>query len=176
MQGEPFMWGVEVENISDTPSPEIEISNSHIINLEDNYCSSAENSVVVRPLNPNEKTYVELDKCTVFLEGAMWAKFLVTSRVAGYEIAPYQIDENHDKLMKCNLPEDSHVNWLNDIYIHKKSEVLQGRTNNLIVVLTVVTVLEAVFTIKSCLKFLLWCGVEFFGIFVSLFSFLRSAL
>jgi hypothetical protein len=172
VQGEPFSWGVEVKNISTIPSPEVEIIRPYIVNLENNYCEESEKTITVRSLNPNEAIFVDIDKCTVFLEGVMWAKLLINSKVQGYEVVAYQFDGNHGKLAKCGYDEDNEVNWLKDIYVHKKSEVLQGRTNNLIIVLTALTVVEAVFTIKECIRFLLWCGAEFFGLFVSLFSFL----
>jgi hypothetical protein len=176
VQGEPFIWGVEIKNISDIPSPEIEIVDPYIVNLDNTYCENADRTIAVRPLNPSEMIYVELDKCTVFLEGVMWAKFLVRPKYDDYEVLAYQVDENHNKLMPCTYSEEDDTNWLKDLYVHKKSEVLQGRTNNLIVALTVITVLEAVFKIKECLKFLLWCVSEFFELFANFFSFLSELI
>ncbi|WP_394239139.1 hypothetical protein [Pseudomonas anguilliseptica] len=176
VQGEPFVWGVEIKNISEFPSPEIEILNPYIVNLEANYYEESSRSIAVRSLNPSECIYVEMDKCTLYLDGVLWAKFLVTSKNDEYNVFAYQIDENHNKFMRCDYDDESKTNWVKDVYVHRKSEVLQSRTNKLIVILTVVTVVEAVFKIKECLRFALWVMSEFFGVFASLFSYLRALM
>ena len=176
VQGEPFKWGVEVKNISDIPSPEFEIIEPFIVNLDNTYSEYSEATTAVRSLNPSESIYIDLDKCTLFLEGVMWAKFLAQPKDKNYEILAYQIDENHNKVAPCPYNEEDDTNWLKDIYVHKKSEVLQDRTNNLIIVLTIITVLEAVFKIRECLKFLLWCMSELLGLASGFFSLLRSLI
>lgn len=176
VQGEPFIWGVEITNISDVASPQMEISNAALHSLDKNYFVNADKQISVRPLNPGESLYVEVDRVTAFIEGVVWAKAKLSSSSSVYDIAPFQIDTNHDVRSRCHLDEENDTNWVEDIYLHKKSEVLQSRTNNLIVVLTVITVVEAVFGIKKCLVFFVWVLAESFGYFSSLFSWLSKTL
>lgn len=176
VQGEPFKWGVEVKNISDVPSPEFEIIEPFIVNLDNTYSECSDATIAVRSLNPSESIYVDLDKCTLFLEGVMWAKFLAQPKDENFAILAYQIDENHNKVAPCPYSKHDDTNWMKDIYVHKKSEVLQGRTNNLIIILTIITVLEAVFKIREFLKFLLWSISEIFGLISGFFSLLRSLI
>ena len=106
----------------------------------------------------------------------MWAKFLAQPKDENFAILAYQIDENHNKVAPCPYSKHDDTNWMKDIYVHKKSEVLQGRTNNLIIILTIITVLEAVFKIREFLKFLLWSISEIFGLISGFFSLLRSLI
>ena len=114
-------------------------------------------------LNPGEERVVKLEDTTFSTEGTHWFSCEVMPE-AGQKIVTYQYDYYHGKDNKfpdCNQ-------WGNDLFVVGQHAALQLKTNLYILILTVITVLEAVFGIKSLISFIL-SGIGL--IFISLGEF-----
>ncbi|MFM4843429.1 hypothetical protein ACEUDP_01640 [Aeromonas caviae] len=162
VQGEPFTWGIRVKNIDNKPTPSGFITLYGIKNLEDSYCLSDydNNPKALKPLNPDESTVIKLDSDAAFVEGAQWAYALIKPQGENYEFETYQYNAYHDKNTKYyGLTADS-ANWMDSIYIQKKMELLQEKTNNYILTLTIISVWESIFGIKETLVNILTNAAE----------------
>ncbi|WOC76988.1 hypothetical protein RTE98_10840 [Stutzerimonas frequens] len=120
-------------------------------------------------LNPGEERIIKLEDTTFSTEGTHWFSCNIIPE-PGQEIVTYQYDYYHGKDNKF-----AHTNqWGNDLFVVGQHAALQLKTNLYILILTVITVLEAVFGIKELLSFLLG-GIGLF--FISLgkfFSFISG--
>lgn len=153
VQGEPFTWGVKIKNIDTTPTPEASITSAHIRDLNKTYFQSMDESeLFVRSLNPGEEVYIKIDNTSVFLEGMQWAEIDIEPKDNGYYFETHQFDESHNKVTKYFDTDEDKNEWMDSIYIQKKIELLQSKTNNYILLLTVITVWESVFGIKDTLR------------------------
>lgn len=173
VQGEPFSWGVKIKNIDNKPTPPSKIVSAHIQDLNDKFFLSMEqDELFVRALNPNEEIYVNVDTGTIFLEGMQWAKIDIVPNDKKIHFETYQFDDHHQLTNLYSDCEEEENSWMDTIYIQKKMELLQSRTNNYILLLTALTVWESLFGIKATVKnifemislsllkiseFLVWC-------------------
>lgn len=161
VQGEPFTWGVKIKNIDIIPTPEANIISACIHDLNEKFFHSMDDKkIYVRSLNPGEEIYVEIDKATVFLEGMQWAVIDIEPKDSSYYFETYQFDERHNKVKKYFDTDEDKNQWMDSIYIQKKIELLQSKTNNYILLLTIITVWESVFGIKETLR----CFAAFFAL------------
>jgi hypothetical protein len=153
VQGESFCWGIKIKNIDVTPTPAAKITTAHIRDLNEKFFQSMEeDEIYVRALNPNEEIYIEIDTATVFLEGMQWAEIEIAPDDKISYFKTYQYEESH-KLIKRYYDSDEDKNeWMDSIYIQKKMELLQSKTNTYILLLTILTVWESLFGIKATVK------------------------
>ncbi|MCH1923862.1 hypothetical protein L9G74_04890 [Shewanella sp. C32] len=153
VQGEPFSWGIKIKNIDTKATPEANIVSAGIKDLNDKFFQDMEyDEIFVRSLNPNEEIFIEIDKCLIFLEGMQWCYLTVVPKDEDKYFETYQFDDSQKKSIKFGIDEEDDNNWMDHLYIQKKMELLQSRTNNYILLLTLVTVWESVFGIKDSLK------------------------
>lgn len=151
VQGVPFELFILITNIGSTPSPEIVISNFLLKSTADNLVINSQNSLRIKQLNPGESIELSLDKMTIGFKGSAWASLDLKPEGEECEITSYQYDCDHQK----DEPHATKNNWGDLVYIQGELEVLQQKTNNLILVLTVVTVIHSIFGMKESLKFLI---------------------
>lgn len=153
VQGEPFSWGVKIKNIDNKPTPPSRIVLAHIQDVNDKFFLSMEkDEIFVRALNPNEEIYVNIDTGTIFLEGMQWAKINIIPNDEDVHFETYQFDDQHQLTILYTDCEEEENSWMDTIYIQKKMELLQSRTNNYILLLTALTVWESLFGIKATVK------------------------
>ena len=161
VQGEPFIWGVTIKNIDNKPTPESKITFAQIKDLNDTFFHPMDDGEkFIHSLNPGDEIYMEIDKSTVFLEGMQWAEVTIEPNDECKYFETYQYDEKHNKVTKYYDNEEDKNEWIDSIYIQKKVELLQSRTNNYILLLTVITVWESLFGIKDTVKNL-FSGLSF---------------
>lgn len=170
VQGEPFTWGVKIKNIDTNPTPEATITSASIRDLNEKFFHSMDDKeIYVRSLNPGEEIYIEIDKATVFLEGMQWAEVDIEPKEEIYYFETHQFDEKHNTVKKYYDTEEDKNEWMDSIYIQKKIELLQSKTNNYILLLTIITVWESVFGIKDTLR-------NIVNLFASVLVFLSDSL
>ncbi|OOE36190.1 hypothetical protein BZG05_01530 [Salinivibrio kushneri] len=176
VQGEPFIWGVEITNIGNKPTPEGRITGAEIHDLAEKFFQyMEEEEKSVKSLNPQETVYIELDRASVYLEGIQWAEIIIEPKVENCQFKTYQYEAHHNRTIAFSNSEDDLNKWMDSIYIQKRSELLQARTNQYILVLTLITVWESVIGLSETLKaistgleFLLSNAAKFFGYLGSL--------
>lgn len=153
VQGEPFSWGVKIKNIDNKPTPPSKIVLGHIQDLNEKFFQSMEEEeLFVRALNPGEEIYVNVDTTTIFLEGMQWAQIDIIPNDKNVHFETYQFDDHHQLIKLYSNCEEDENSWMDTIYIQKKMELLQSRTNNYILLLTALTVWESLFGIKATVK------------------------
>ncbi|MGR1197696.1 hypothetical protein [Aeromonas hydrophila] len=154
IQGEPFKWGVIIKNIGDKPTPEGVIIHAGIEDLSEQYCMrSVDSQKYVRSLNPNEEIYIEIDSATSFVDGPMWAYLSISAKEDSKSFQCFQVDSGHNTNTSCtHMHMSNDANWMECIYIQKKMEILQARTNHYILILTILTSWEALFGINDTFK------------------------
>ena len=101
---------------------------------------------------PNEEIYIEIDRATIYLEGMQWCYVDIEPKNNNHLFITYQYDANHKRIVRYSDYEDDNNKWMDHMYIQKKMELLQSRTNQYILLLTMITVWESVFGIKNTLK------------------------
>ncbi|EPP5340418.1 hypothetical protein ACUSRM_004581 [Vibrio alginolyticus] len=176
VQGEPFIWGVEITNIGNKPTPEAKITSAQIYDLAEKYFQyMGEEEKSVKSLNPQEAIYIELDRTSVYLEGIQWAEILIEPKADDCHFKTYQYEAHHNRTTAFSDSDEDLNKWMDSIYIQKRSELLQARTNQYILILTFITVWESVIGLSESLKalsvgleFLLSNAAKFFGYLGSL--------
>ncbi|MGE6210298.1 hypothetical protein, partial [Aeromonas media] len=126
IQGELFTWGLKVKNIDNKPTPIGKIIHYGIKNLDSNYyvSTSHEGFKTIRPLNPDEEVTILLDNDISYVEGALWVYAIIESQDNSIVFRNHQKKHYHDKYVYCWSGEESY-NWIDGIYIQKKTELLQ---------------------------------------------------
>ena len=154
-QGTPFSWGIKVKNIDTKPTPECIIKNYGLKNTEETYHIAPSPLTApekrLRTLNPEEETTIMLDHAIPYLEGILWAHLKIESAKQGQIINAYQHNPHHNIDSICHPIKDG-SNWYDIVYVQDKMELLQNRTNNYILALTIISVWESLFGIKSTLS------------------------
>jgi len=146
-QGEPYKLYFRLTNIGSSPTPEFTISDFTMHSKSDNVTITSPNSLLIKPLNPNEKIEVELDRMTIGFKGGAWVDVRIKATDQDNKIHTFQYDSLHNKDAFYEKDES----WGNLIYVQGELEIAQQKTNLLILTLTLVTVIEAVFGMKKTL-------------------------
>ncbi|WP_421205203.1 hypothetical protein [Aeromonas enteropelogenes] len=151
VQGEPFTWGIKIKNLDVKPTPVGTISDYGIRNFDRNYflMPGEAGSRVLPPLNPNEEIIIEIDSESAYVEGALWSYALIVPQSDEFKFETYQYNPHHKKYNYHGMDHDDNINWMESIYIQKKMELLQAKTNNYILALTIISVWESIFGIKD---------------------------
>ena len=158
IQNEPFEFGFKITNIGKSAFQGCVIENLKIYHKNADVEYSSDEKPHIRALNPNESVEIYFDKYTSVNEGPIWIECDLKSTIENIDIQPYQYDVNHNSDGVC-----SKINhWGNSSFIQGKLELLQANTNIQILILTTITVLEAVFGLKNILQ-------GFFGVLSSAF-------
>ncbi|EEY46607.1 hypothetical protein NMT24_003443 [Vibrio cholerae] len=170
VQGKPVIVLLRVSNLSNKICKGFKVVDAVFHFQSDEVVTSVDHNVQVPPINPKSSIDVELDHLTFNLGGACWFSCSLEPDSKEQEFVTFQHDRNHDKdaLFK-NLNA-----WGEILYIEGRLASLQAETNRYILILTIITVLEAVFGLKNLLN---WGAVllsTIFGYLAEFFVLLAS--
>ncbi|EPJ2794613.1 hypothetical protein CCD93_23485 [Vibrio sp. T21] len=172
IQNLPVTAYIKVTNISSKICKGFKLSQATFTFNNHNIATLVDHDVQVPSLNPNETTEVELDNLTFNLEGSCWFSADIIPESSEQEIFTFQYDENHDK----DAPYSIVNQWGCTIYIEGKAAALQAKTNSYILLLTLITVLEAVFGLTNILKFFSEVLGGVFSFLAKLFWYIASII
>lgn len=157
VQGEKFTWGIKITNNGNTKSQKGIITSAYLTNSAQNYCRYGGNfPIVVRELEPSEYINIEFETTSIYVEGMCWAVVYIEPNDNGYEYETYQLNTPtgvEDRYSSRSAEQDTYNIWRNTFFVQKKMELIQAKTNTLILWLTIITVVESLFGIKSTLLF-----------------------
>lgn len=157
VQGEKFTWGIKITNISNTKSQKGKITSANLTNTGETFNRySNDFPKNLKELEPNGYDEIEFDTTSIYVEGMCWAIVDLEPDDNRYEYETYQLNTCSGKEEKYSRRGDktnTFNNWKDSIFVQKKMELIQSRTNTLILWLTIITVVESVFSIKSTLLF-----------------------
>jgi len=154
IQDKPFYFGLKITNSDTKIFPGAVIKNFGINSLEQKKLehSFEKNEFIVRSLSPGETVEVWWpDAMSTCLEGLTWVYCDIVPNTLDEEVITYQKDRSTgviDKYKDFNK-------WGDAIYIERKFELEQSRTNSLVFILTVLTFLEGLFGLKTLANFLI---------------------
>jgi hypothetical protein len=148
VQNEPFEYGLKIKNIGSEPFSGALIEEFAI--KAGTLRQHALKAVKIKPLNPGEEYDLYIDKYTLWHEGSISTSCILVPDKSGEKIHTYQHHRDHDIDELYAKPNK----WWHDYYCQSQQQLLQTRTNNLILLLTTVTVIEAIFGLKESLKFI----------------------
>ncbi len=103
--------------------------------------------VQLRTLNAGECYEQRVDWTTFKFDGVYWVSLNLEPMSKNQDILTFQYDPAHKQDEKYEIN-----HWGNTIFLEGKLATLQNRTNNYILLLTAITVWEAVFGIKDTVK------------------------
>ena len=170
IQNKPFTYGVKVTNISDKVFPGATIKNFQASIKTANLAITSSEEPQIKSLNPKETTELYFDTYTCLHMGALWITCDLLPTGKNHEIKTYQYDKNH----KCDEPYNKINKWAEDCFVQGQLELLQSRTNTLILILTSITVLVAVFGLKYLLKSLFIILHICFAFFAEIFKIISA--
>lgn len=147
IQNEPFKYGLRVKNIGRTSFSGAAISEFKISHHSSGLGQLALNHPKIKSLNPDEEYEFYFDQYTLWHEGSIGTRCILIPDSAKETIMTYQYHRDHDADEKYRENE-----WWHDYYCQSQQQLLQTRTNNLILGLTVITVVEAIFGLSNVLK------------------------
>jgi hypothetical protein len=147
-QGIPYQFGFRVTNLKSESFPGASLSKAFVRSTTDAAFLSLENECALSALNPNESIDVWCDKGIIPFKGTASVDVLVTPLNAADVIKTFQYDEAHGQ--DCELNEKPNE-WTSIVFIQGELELNQKKTNDLILWLTIITVLESVFGLKNML-------------------------
>ncbi|WP_455295065.1 hypothetical protein [Vibrio parahaemolyticus] len=146
VQSTPFDAYLVVTNISGKAFRGAKVKEAKFRFNGHNMAHIVANEVQLPSLNPKQSATVLLDSATFNVDGSCWFSCEIVPDDVQQEVFTYQYDKQHDKDISYRLNR-----WGAPIYVEGKLASLQTRTNNYILILTVITVLEAIFGIKNML-------------------------
>ncbi|GEM_PF-2775235 len=148
IQGVPFRCYVRITNISNVICEGGRIQEALFFSNACSMGTSSESDIQFGSLNPKDSHTLELDAFTLKLEGAFWFSCNVIPLSDDQEFLTFQYDSSHQR--------DNQHREMNtfgvSVFIEGKLASLQAKTNKYILILTVITVLEAVFGIKNIIQ------------------------
>ncbi|MEZ8531512.1 hypothetical protein AB9R81_00030 [Vibrio cyclitrophicus] len=171
IQKSPVTSYIKVTNISSKICKGFRLSKANFTFHNHNITTSVDHDVQVPSLNPKESLELELDNLTFNLDGSCWFSTDITPESSEQEIHTFQYDENHDQDAPFDLNK-----WGCTIYVEGKATALQAKTNKYILILTLITVLEAVFGLTNILKFLSGTLGTIFSSIAGFFLFLANII
>lgn len=152
VQNEPFEYGLKIKNIGSEPFSGATISEFEISAGEGgSVVQNALSTPKIKALNPKEEFELYFDRYTLWHEGSISTKCTLVPDNDGEVIKTFQHHRDHDL-------DEEYINkneWWQDYYCQSQQQLLQTRTNNLILMLTVITVIEATFGLKDSLKLII---------------------
>ncbi|HDY8173973.1 TPA: hypothetical protein RQL04_004473 [Vibrio vulnificus] len=154
VQNEPFEYGLKIKNIGAEPFSGATISEFKITSgggLMGGFEQKALSTPKIKALNPGEEFDFYFDRYTFWHEGSIGTHCQLIPDKEGEVIRTYQHHRDHD----FDEPYSKENAWWHDYYCQSQQQLLQTRTNNLILMLTVITVIEAVFGLKDSFKAIL---------------------
>jgi hypothetical protein len=153
IQNEPFEYGLKIKNIGSEPFSGATISEFEISSLSGiiGIAQKARSKPKIKALNPSEEFELYFDRYTFWHEGSISTSCTLIPDKDGEIIKTYQHHRDHN----IDEPFKKENEWWHDYYCQGQQQLLQNRTNSLILLLTIITVIEAIFGLKYSLKFIL---------------------
>jgi len=148
IQNQPFKLGLMIKNNDVKVFPGCTIKNFKIISLDNkNLKHEFDEEFSISKLNPDEKLDIWWpEPLSTHLEGLIWLSCsVIPNETDKEEIETYQCDKNTGVISKYK----SINQWGVSSYVESKFELEQSRTNLLVLILTVLTLLEGLFGIKE---------------------------
>ena len=168
----PLTVYVKVTNISSKISKGFRLENAKFEFNSHNIVTAVDHDVQIPSLNPKESVEVELDSLTFNVDGSCWFCSDISPESEEQEIFTFQYDQNHNQ----DAPYGKANKWGCIVYVEGKASALQAKTNEYILFLTLVTVLEAVFGLTNILKAASELLGTVFSLIAQLFWFLASLI
>lgn len=153
VQNEPFEYGVRIKNIGSEPFSGATISTFSIKSgdvLTGGLVQKANSTPKIKALNPGEELDLYFSRYTFWHEGSIGTDCTLTPDNENEQIMTYQYHRDHDFDEQYKINE-----WWHDYYCQSQQQLLQTKTNNLILGLTVITVIEAILGLKESLKWVI---------------------
>ena len=151
-QDKPFKIGLRIKNIDSKNFPGGKITNLQIDSSEEKTIYQPfEEEFSISNLNPDESYEVWVPNAiSTYLSGLIWISCNINSSEPNDEVETYQIDKNTRVIKKYK-----NNKWGTESYIYDKLEYEQSKTNNLILILTILTTLQGIFGLNNIFKFCL---------------------
>lgn len=147
IQGKPFSFSLKITNIDDKVFPGAIIKNLSIdpANKPSEYLNHPfDREFSIQELNPNQSVEIPIARLRTLLDGLVWVKCSINPKKDGDKISAYQKDpgtgENIDP--KTNR-------WGQEFIVLPQSQVSLDRTNNIIIILTILTFVEGVWGMRK---------------------------
>lgn len=150
IQSKPFDLILKFTNIGKEPTPQIKVTNFQIKSSNTELRAYTANSLVVPLLNINESKKLFLDNFDIRFKDSVWISLDMVAVNEDCTVIAYQ----HDKHHCSDQPYRIQNHWGNTEFVHGEMETLQQKTNQLVLILTAVTVIESLFGMKIFIKFL----------------------
>lgn len=147
VQGIPYIAFIVVTNISNKSFKGASLKETQFEYIGTDVQKSVDRDIQIPAINPKGKIELEIDSLTFSMDGGSWGEFKLVPESKKQEVKCYQFDKFHDQDEPC----DGINSWGNSFFVEGKLAALQTKTNNYILALTIITVLEAVFGIKDIL-------------------------
>jgi len=173
VQNEAFEYGFKVTNIGKRGFMGCDIEKVATRFTTTGTIHDSNKNPHIRALNPGESIDVFFDKITTMDQGTAWISCTLIPVDANSSIETYQHDKNHGT---DEAYPGGKNRWEDQYFIQGKMELLQSNTNSYILVLTGITVLEAVFGLQNILKACFGLLSNGFLYIAKLFSFFSNLM
>ncbi|WP_373017602.1 hypothetical protein [Thiomicrorhabdus sp.] len=147
IQGQPLDLYIKIKNISNHVFTGAKLTFSNFEHRASQSNNTIRKNITLPSLNPNQTEEVFLDGITFALDGGYWYSMKLSPAATNQDIVTHQFDPYHGTDEKYGTNE-----WGEIIYVEGKLATLQSRTNHYILILTAITVWEAIFGIGDSLK------------------------
>ncbi len=147
VQNRPFRLGLDVTNVGSQVSPPCRVTGVQVGKAEPGgFRTLIREEFQIPNLNPRHTTRLWIGNMTTPIEGVVWVSAEVTPQAPNAYIKSFQKDQGTGEIEASG----SVVNgWGVGWFIQPRLELQQARTNNLIALLTLLLVLEAVVGLKN---------------------------
>ncbi len=140
VQHEPFSFELRVTNIALTASPACTITDVTIGELGPGKLELLfPGPFTVRSLNPGEAGTISVGFFGTFLSGLVWVECKIAATDPGWLIQGRVRDRATGETTRG---EEKGDHWADEWFIHRRTDVSTGRTNELLIVLTLITVVH----------------------------------
>ncbi|HEV2110862.1 MAG TPA: hypothetical protein VGT99_05860 [Gammaproteobacteria bacterium] len=153
VQGCGYHLGFSVKNIGDNPFPGGSITNIQFIDPSGRtVVNTSQKSAAIRMLNPGESEDITIEKWTPSAGGLLRLRCDVNPNDSSTrEIQTYTRDMGTDAIDEV-IPNKNI--WTNHVYVEKRADALQARTNLILVILTILTFVQGAFGLDK-----IWSGL-----------------
>ena len=144
LQNHPFKYGLLIKNKKNIVFPGATLKDFTITSIPDQLKDTTKKEFSIHSLNPDEEIEIWFGQTTTFVQGSIWIDCKIVPNEKHEIIHTYQIDK-HEQIS----PYEKINEWGNNYFIQGLYEFQQARTNMLIAILTLITLLEGIFGLKN---------------------------
>src|SRR5258708_3227341 len=156
-QFETFRIGLKLKNIGDHIFPGGKINNVNLRSIHNKEYSIYFNEAKINVLDPNNEIIIWIDKVSTPLNGVMFLQGKIICDNIAQLIDGYQTDEVSKAPILYSYSNTTAPNsFANQFYIKDENAEKQKKTNFLILILTVITVIDGIVGLKT-----VWEGFVF---------------